>query len=224
MNTLDKLKEILINQDLVDNIKFMVVIGSHEFKERTFFEETLPNLCKVWIFEPLPNIALRLRQEMASDPRYTIFECALHNYTGMADFCLMGPKIGYSYSALTPIHEGNSINPSISVVNTIPVQVCQLQDILPKNEIPDLMYMDCHGSEGPILQDLPLEILTNIKVISAECSVLEFFKGGMRLTDINDYLRPYFNFIRWDEEEGWCRIGDAVWVNKNHVKGETRNG
>ena len=147
-------------------------------------------------FEPIPAMALALRQNFKQHTNCTIQTLALGNKKGSADFnhVVSNP----SYSGL----KKRAYDREGEVDETITVQVERLDDVLPANHRVDLIKIDVEGGELGVLQGATRILATYKPLVIFEhgLGASEFYgstpqqvhavlaKAGLRVSLLKDYL------------------------------------
>ena len=164
-------------------------------------------------FEPIPAMAVALRQNFAKHPNCTIQSLALGNEKGSADFnhVVSNP----SYSGL----KKRAYDREGEVDEIITVQVERLDDVLPPDHRVDLIKIDVEGGELGVLQGATRILSTYKPLVIFEhgLGASDFYgstptqvhgvlaKAGLRVSLLKDYLagRPPMTeqeFVRQFEE------------------------
>jgi FkbM family methyltransferase len=173
--------------------RILCVVGAHLFEERGLLLELCPKLEKVYLFEPVPQVAQRLRESVASDPRMVVFTYAISDRNGTATFNVSSND-GCS-SSLLPFGTHTVEFPGVTMVQEIQVETRTLGDALTGLELPDMLFMDVQGVVYLILSSLSAEVRSKLKIIHTEASMCELYKGGRTLDEIKALLAPEFTFV-----------------------------
>ena len=195
---------------LIETIWFA---GPHRFEERVPLTTTFPGVKRIYLFEPLPEIAAQLQAEMATDPRVEVFGCALSDFEGSTDFFVSNNLVS---SSLLPMGKHAEIFPNVTYARTIRVQARTARGILAADGIkaPNLLLMDAQGAELRILAGMPAAVREKIEIIFTEASLEELYVGSGTLDDLRNLLEGEFDFFGFWPMPGCPCHGDALFVNQ----------
>lgn len=215
------LLEELQDHPISKSVKVIFDIGANVYEEEEKFNRLYPQAEDIVLFEPIPEQANGiLKQKAEIDPRITVVNCAIADFNSdQHPFQILGP-VDCNFSAITNLTDGGrQISPTIDHRGTIQVKVRQLGTAMLENDLPnpDLLHMDVHGAEYGIFVDLinnDFDVIDNVKMIYCEVSSIEFYEGQHTLDEIKKVLEPYFEFVHWNEDGGWTRIGNCLFVKR----------
>jgi FkbM family methyltransferase len=114
-----------------------------------------------WAFEPIPNLAQQLRRRY---PRARVEQVALSDFSGAAEFHFLPEAAAYS-SLLTrnDVEVGQS-------VRLLPVQVRQLDDVIPEDLPIAFIKIDVEGAEAAVLRGAARLLERHHPVVVFECA------------------------------------------------------
>jgi len=155
----------------------------------------------IHVFEPVPEIYERLRNNTNMLSNIVYHSIALSNHTGMAEFYVserpLKPGIASQAGSLHKPKERLSKSPLI-FPRKITVSTITLDQWAYENDIKtiDLLWLDTQGHELAILQAAS-HMINNIKVVFAEVSFIESYEG-----------QPFYeDVIAWMISQGFEYIG-----------------
>ena len=173
--------------------------GSHIGVDSIHFAKLIPS-SKIHSFEAAPSIFDKLKNNVKKFKNINCYPLALSNENGKASFFISSGDSDGSSSLLEPSAHLQS-HPSVFFSNKIMVDTITLDDWAFKNNIAsvDLLWLDMQGFEMQMLQ-ASSKILKTVKVIHAEVSLIETYKG----------VAPYLKFKTWLESVGFQMIEEAL--------------
>jgi FkbM family methyltransferase len=209
--------------DALRGVRSIAQGGAHLGQEIPRFQALFPDLERLYLFEPIPELAAHLRRLAGLVKRLEIhvFEMAICGREGTSTFEVMGHETDHlgrstESSSLTPLADaarkyyGHNITRERQiVVRTGLVEQEIERAYLPR---PEVLYVDVHGAELAVVQSLSPSFRRGLKMILAECGIVQYFVGGPVLDDMREYLEPEFEFVEFIEHFQ-ARVGDALWRN-----------
>ena len=195
VNTCDDLLLELFGRPIVNEVRTLYIVGAHLFQERKLLFRLFPLLEKVYLFEPLPDVAVQLRAIVAGDPAVEVFQYAISDRDERAALHVADNN-GES-SSLLRMGAHARVFPWVHEAAVIEVQAHSLGAVIEKHSlrIPDMLFLDVQGAEFRILSTLPDELRCCIKLIYTECSKEEIYQGARPLEDVQSVLLPEFLFM-----------------------------
>ncbi|HEU4685409.1 MAG TPA: FkbM family methyltransferase [Nitrospira sp.] len=179
----------LAGTEIAKQIRTLYVGGAHRFQERALFDQLFPNLERIYLFEPIPELADFLRRFERMDSRVKVFCCALSDGNGARDFFLTNND-GES-SSLLRLGTHQQIFPHVREVRSIQVTCRTLDSIIQDEQLlePDMLVLDVQGAEYQILSSLSAELKARLLVLYVEASLEEVYAGAKCLDDLKQVLR-----------------------------------
>lgn len=214
----DNLLHALRDRPISKLVKTVYQIGAHRFQEKSMLFEIFPNLQRVVLFEPLPNLFAMLQQQEADDHRITVLPYAVSERNGETDF-YVASNDGAS-SSILPFGKHKDLFPHVQNTGQITVQTRTLTAVMAEYELPppDLLFLDVQGAEYQILESLSADLLHRVRMIYTEASSVEVYSGSRLLNEVEDLLKPELDFAGFCplKEEIPCH-GNALFVNRSQV-------
>jgi FkbM family methyltransferase len=195
------------------SIRCLWVVGANTFQEAEPLTQLCPHLTNIYLFEPIPELFKWLKESNVRDSRIKVYQCALSNFNGVADFFVTN---NLDSSSLLPLGKHLEIFPHVLQTATIPVAVRTVMDLI-KNDLlepPDFLFMDAQGAELSILRALSSELLRRIRIIYTEASLEELYVNSGTLDDLRKILSGYFVFRGFAAFPNCPVHGNALFVNK----------
>jgi FkbM family methyltransferase len=195
-------------------VRVIYLIGAHRFQEHTLFLELFPNLEQIYLFEPIPDFAQFLTAITARLDYVKVFQYAITDFDGTADFHITN---NYESSSLLELEKHREVYPDIHKSLTINVQCRKLDTVISEHGLrsPDLLFIDVQGAEYKVITAISAHNLGKIKLIYTEASIIELYKGARNLTEIRDYLDRDFYFIGFSPQDNRVRShGNALFFNR----------
>ena len=195
VNTCDDLLLELFGRPIVDEVRTLYIVGAHLFQEEKLLFRLFPRLEKVYLFEPLPDVAMQLRAIVAGNPAVEVYQYAISDRDERAPFHVADNN-GES-SSLLSMGAHTRVFPWVHEAAVIEVQAHSLGAVIRKHSLrsPDMLFLDVQGAEFRILSTLPDELRCCIKLIYTECSKEEIYQGARPLEDVQSVLLPEFLFM-----------------------------
>ena len=173
--------------------------GAHIGRDSIDLSRVMPR-AQIHSFEAAPDVFAKLESNTSKYKNIRCYPIALSNKSGDADFYLSSGNSDGSSSLLEPTgHLEN--HPNVFFEKNIKVKTLTLDDWALEQNIMfvDLLWLDMQGFELPMLQ-ASKEILKNVKIIHAEVSLKETYKG----------VETYPVFRKWLESKGFQVIKEAL--------------
>jgi len=181
--------------DVAAQIHTLYVVGAHRFQEQALFDQLFPNLKRIYLFEPIPELAEYLRRFEQRDPRVKVFPYALSNENGIRDFFLTNND-GES-SSLLRLGKHKQIFPHVHETRALKVPCRILDDLIQEQglEEPDMLLLDVQGAEYQILSSLSPKLKRRLRALYVEASLEEVYTGAKCLNDLQVVLQADHDLI-----------------------------
>ncbi|BCA54777.1 hypothetical protein W02_19170 [Nitrospira sp. KM1] len=185
----------LYQTETAKQIRSLYVIGAHRFQERDLFDRLFPNLERIYLFEPIPQLAEYLRRFEKVDSRVKVFCCALSNENATRDFFLTNND-GES-SSLLHLGKHKQIFPHVHEIRSIPVSCRTLESIIQEHGLsqPDMLLLDVQGAEFQILSSLSPDLKARVLALYVEASLEEVYAGAKCLDDLKEVLQADHDLV-----------------------------
>jgi FkbM family methyltransferase len=174
--------------------------------------------CKIYAFEPLPEVAKAI--ETIGDSDVTVFAKALGNTDGTIDFNVNKKLVT---SSPLPPKMSDKYHPGLADLSKkITVPVVKIDTLLREKKItqPDIIKFDLQGYELFGFQGA-VETLKQVKIIFTEIEFVELYKNQPLFHDISLFLHQN-NFSLFglynmgNHDDGQIIAGDALFVNNKY--------
>lgn len=200
---------------VAQDIRTIYVVGAHRYQEQHLFNRLFPNLERIYLFEPLKELAQALMRIEAADSRVRIFPFALSDQSGEQDFYVTNND-GES-SSLLRLGTHREIFPHVKEVRVTKVQCRTLDQVIQEYKLPmpDLLLLDVQGAEYKILSSVSAPVKRHIQVLYVEASLEEVYQGARCLDDLTSLLagsHRLASFAPLSPESP--THGNAVFVNR----------
>ena len=214
----DQLLLALRGRPLARLVKTLYQIGAHRFQEKKLLFEIFPNLERVVLFEPLPELFALLQAQEQGDPRITVLPYAISEGNGETVFHVASND-GAS-SSLLPFGQHRQLFPHVQTTRQIQVQTRTLVAAMDEHQLPppDFLFLDVQGAEFQILATLTSDLLHRLRMIYSEASTVEVYAGSKPLKELERILAADFSFA------GYCPLkeqipshGNALFVNRSQA-------
>lgn len=142
-------------------------VGSERGAVAAFLREA--GLDPIWLIEPFPDSAARLRERFGDDPGVHVLDVAAGKQDGTAELHLARDGSGASLDAFHTLHP-ESYGPDLAWGETVPVQVRSLDSLSAAGEVPGrvgVLKVDAEGSDA--------DVLRGAAGITAEVVMVEFW-------------------------------------------------
>jgi 2-O-methyltransferase len=172
---------------------------------------------RVYAFEPDPRAIRRFRAATA-DPRAALFEIAIGDHDGTAEFHVSDAELSPVWSMMMPegwdqsgsLHKPKGVtdvHPWLKFERTIEVKLQRLDTWASENNVGqiDFMWVDIQGAEKDLIVGAP-ETLKRTRFFFTEYSEKELYEGEPSLEQIAALLPDFKLIKRWQ--------GDALFRNK----------
>ena len=214
----DDLLRELLGRPIAREIRTAYIVGAHRFQEKQLIDALFPNLERIYLFEPLPDLYAMLKNMEGQDPRIKVFGCALADRDGQAEFNVTNNDA--ASSSLMKLGKHKEIFPHVGVTQTITVECRTLDTIINEYKLaePDMLFLDVQGAEYGILAAISRERLARTRLIYTEASKEEIYLGSRPLDDIIGLLEPEQKFVGFAPlVNGLWNHGNALFANANDV-------
>ena len=196
--------ELIKDQLIIDDIKYIVEVGSLDGADSMFFKNHFP-LSTVYTIEGLPE---NYNKYLKDNKDIQTFNIVISDYIG---------NVNYYVKNINGLHGIYNRGDNYGT-ETIQLPCITLDKFCEDNNIPqiDILKIDVEGATLDVLKGMG-NILPNIKIMHIETETYPFFDGQSLHDDVEDYLiRENFNKIEMTK----CEIlknkyqCDSVWVNQ----------
>lgn len=206
----------LHHTDVAQQIHTLYVVGAHRFQEQALYDQLFPNLKRIYLFEPIPELAEYLRRFEQRDARVKVFPYALSNDNGMRDFFLTNND-GES-SSLLRLGKHKQIFPHVHETRTLKVPCRILDDLIQEEglEEPDMLLLDVQGAEFHILSSLSSKLKRRLRALYVEASLEEVYAGARCLSDLQVVLQADHDLISFAPlGQDSPTHGNALFLNRH---------
>lgn len=181
--------------EVASQIRTLYVIGAHRFQERNLFNRLFPNLKRIYLFEPIPELAAYLRGVERLDPRVKVLSYAVSDRNGTDEFFLTNND-GES-SSLLRLGKHKAIFPHVHEVRSIHVACRTLDQAIEDHRLdePDMLLLDVQGAEYRVLSALSETLKQRPLALYVEASLEEVYEGAKCLNDLVEVLKPNHRLI-----------------------------
>lgn len=192
---LDDMLVRLRGRSICRDIRTLYVIGAHRFEESSLLDELFPNLERIYLFDPLPEVQPALRQAAAQDRRVRVFPVAVSDRDATARF--IRTDNGGMSSSLLRMKRHRQLFPEVHEVDEIEVQTRRLDGLIREQRLapPDMLFLDVQGAEFSILASLTPNLRRAARLIYTEASTEEVYQSSRTLDEIRFLLAPRFVFL-----------------------------
>ena len=216
VNTVDDLfLEIArITPEAAAMVRIIYQIGAHKFQEHNMFIDMFPNLEKIYLFEPIPELYNHLITNFGNLDYISMYPYAITDFDGEAEFFITN---NYESSSLLKLKKHKEVYPHIYESEKVTVLCRKLNTVIREKELdtPDLLFIDVQGAEYKVISSLSTDILDSIKILYTEASMVEFYKDAKNLCDIQGYLKENYCFLGFSPQDNRVRNhGNALFFNK----------
>jgi FkbM family methyltransferase len=142
-------------------------VGSERGAVASFLREA--GVDPIWLIEPFPDSAARLRERFGGDPGMHVLDVAAGKQDETAELHLARDGSGASLDAFHTLHP-ESYGPDLAWGETVPVQVRSLDSLSAAGEVPGrvgVLKVDAEGSDA--------DVLRGAAGITAEVVMVEFW-------------------------------------------------
>jgi len=191
----------------------VIHIGAHEGRELAAYRTM--GASPILFIEANPEVAKRLRQNVAKEPDVIVAECAITD--GTADTATLHVTSMDQSSSVLPLKDHLALYPGIVETRTITVPAASLDALLARLGLDpgsfNFINIDIQGAELPAFRG-GQGVLAHIEALNAEINYRELYAGGTLSHELDAYLAA-FGFVR---EEAVCPYdpswGDALYVKR----------
>lgn len=205
----------LAGTPMAAEIRTLCVGGAHRYQERQLFDRLFPNLERIYLFEPLTELAYTLKQVEAADPRVRVFPYALSDHNGEQEFYITDND-GES-SSLLRLGKHREIFPHVKAVRVTRVQCRTLDRVIEEAglSMPDMLLLDVQGAEHRILSSLSPQLKRHMRVLYVEASLDEVYEGARCLDDLAAVLADDHRLVSFAPLSPQSPThGNALFVNR----------
>ena len=211
----DDLLQVLSDLPVCRIIRTLYIIGAHLFQERELINRIFPNLRRIYLFEPIPELYSHLQETTADDRRIRVFPYAIADSDETTSFNITN---NHASSSLLHLGKHLEIFPHVAEVASITVECRTLETVMRENALaePDMLFIDVQGAEYQVLSALSARIRSRVRLIYSEASTEEIYLGSRPLGDIQALLNPEFRFLGFAPlTNDTPTHGNALFVNRN---------
>jgi len=195
------------------SIRVLYVVGAFLFEERELLFELFPNLEKVVLFEPVPEVYQQLLIITKNDPRIVVFPYAIGDTDERRDFYITN---NYQSSSILPLGKHRELFPQVEHTRTVTVECYRLDSVIQLHHLPlpDMLFLDVQGAEYQVLAALSSTLRQRIRLIYTEVSTEPLYQGSKPLAEVTELLRSDFLFLGYAPTRQELPVhGNAVYVN-----------
>jgi FkbM family methyltransferase len=191
----DQLLYALRGRPICTLINTLYQVGAHRFQEKNLLFEIFPNLQKVVLFEPLPEIYSSTHAQQKGDPRIIVLPYAITDRCGEIELNVASND-GAS-SSILPLGSHKELFPNVKYLKQVTVPSRTLEAVIREHSLPlpDFLFLDVQGAEYQILSSLSPELLGNLRLIYTEASTVEVYQGAKPLSELQRVLESRFKLI-----------------------------
>ena len=175
-----------------EGLRFNTIIdgGANKGQFARAATEAYPE-AQIIAFEPLPDVADKLRKNLEDRPQVKVMQSALGSREGTIDF--YRHRVSVASSVLEPLtrHVAGDVEP-------VEVPVCRLDNALQQILLrpPILLKLDLQGFELEALRGAS-EALSKMDYVVVETSFVPLYAGEPDFLELIDYMRSAgFSFLR----------------------------
>lgn len=175
--------------DFIGHSKGVIHVGANAGQERDIY--AAHNLPVVWI-EALHDAFAQLGENISKYPNQRALRCLIVDEDGKECAFNIASNEGQS-SSIFDFGEHTKIWPEIKYTHSFPTVGVTLKTALQRFSVNvadyDTLIMDVQGAELLVLKGAG-DLLDGFRFIRAEACDFEMYKGGCRLSDLDEYLIP----------------------------------
>jgi FkbM family methyltransferase len=143
---------------------------------------------RIVLVEAIPELAMRLHERYAGDPRVSVVSAALSDRNGEAQFEINRSEAS---SSLLPIDPRNSawFGRDLGVARSITVPTMTLPELMKRENLEsvDLLKLDLQGAERLVMSG-GAEVLDRVRVIYTEIFFEPLYAGAWLFWETNEFL------------------------------------
>jgi 2-O-methyltransferase len=201
---------------IVRKSKVIVDLGANNGREAKRFLKLSPQ-AEMHIFEPLPRWFRYLSKKFGSKSNCYVYDIAISDKDGMADFYPEPPGGKQNSSSLrgktTKLHD-------VVFKDSIKVKTQRLDTWYRQTDAStvDFIWSDIEGSERELING-GMETLKNTRYFYTEYTEKTYLEGQALLPEIVDLISPYFDIVEkfpWfnDKKNKSWHFGNILFKNK----------
>jgi len=199
-------------------IKTVFDIGANEGQFIEIILRLIPQV-RVYSFEPLKELFLKLSERFKSDTSVKLFNLAIGNGNGIVKFYKNDFLPSSSLLEIATLH--TDAFPHTKNVNAVEVEMKTLDELITKCEIREkvLLKVDVQGYEIHVLEG-GKQFINNVDIIIVETSYYELYKGQPLFEEIYLFLKKrgfkYFGNLEqiYDTRDGKILQSDSVFIKE----------
>ena len=193
----------LTGRPIARNVETLYVIGASRFEEQELLFRLFPGLAHAYVFEPVEELFLALRERFSSHPRIEVFPYAISDFDGRADFFVTSDQAS---SCLLPLGRHQDLFPDVGPERTVRVESRRLETTIADHGLQpaDMLFLDVPGAEYKILSSLSSALRSRVSLIYTGASTEEPYVGGRTLYELRTVLGAEFSFA------GYAPLTDAT--------------
>lgn len=187
-----------IKNNLVKNAKGVLHIGAHYAQESSYYFQN--GLRVIWV-EALPDIFERLLSEISCYENQIAF-CALVGDRNLNETDFFVSNNNGSASSVYRISENSNFT-NVKTEKSIKLPMTRLDTLLSKTDMSLFTHwvLDVQGAELLVLQGAG-DLILNCKSITIEVSSRETYLGGVKYSELKEYLSALSFFPLWEPADG----------------------
>ena len=189
------------------DIKGVLHIGAHFGGEFDIYKKL--GIKHMLFFEPIPYVYEILRSRVGN----LAVNCALGNYNGKGEMYIASNQ-GMSSSLMEPLLHKKQY-PQITYNETIQVDVCRLEDILPDPHKYNMINIDVEGYALEVFRGAGC-IFETIDYIMTEVNNAELYRGCVLISELDVFLSG-FGFERVEVDWAGGTWGDAFYIKNENT-------
>jgi len=166
----------------------VIHVGANTGQERAKYARR--GLAVLWI-EPIPEVAARLRENVAGLPDQIALEALITDRDGIEHVLHVANNDGES-SSILPLAGHRDVWPEIDYERSVPLRSITLDTLLAREGIGsaryDVMVVDTQGTELLVLHGAT-RTLADIEWVNVEVSDFEAYAGGCTEAEVDAFLR-----------------------------------
>lgn len=190
------------------NIDTVLDIGANAGQFAEEIHKQLPR-AKIYSFEPLKDIFLRLQEKTNTIPNFKAFNIGLGEKNGSAEIERSSFSLSSSFLPMGTLHK--KLYPKSAETYKETVDVRRLDDVTGEMNLSGniLIKIDVQGFENAVINGGKATI-SKAKVLLLETSFVELYVGQPLFDDIYRLLKPLgFKYIG-RQNQHWNKAGDEI--------------
>lgn len=199
------------------NLKFdnVICVGAHFGEEYDVLVET--GAKHIVMIEPCEKAFSVLRERFEGKEDVTLYNCACGNKRGLAEMYTGDNTVnfGQSNSLLKPkLHL--TLHSTVEFTDIETVTIAPLDDMLMEGKEPQLLVMDCQGTEGDVLRG-GHDTIKTVQYVYTEINFADVYEGNTLASEMDELLSD-FERVETGVLVGGC-WSDALYIRKTLLNG-----